>query len=127
MVVKPPEFVIIDGDAVNAKRKRSPPRKKTVAPPTTDALSTALAHVATMAPPALLELVDLLPRDEPYTPLVRALAAALKAYWSKREDAAAQQDVDAVKTAWDQYIHLEPGDKRAAALKIKLDRAIAKL
>lgn len=125
MVVKTPEFVIIDG-GVAPKKKRAPPKKR---PPLkqADALSTALAHVTTMAPPALLELVDLLPRDEPYTPLVRALASALKAYWVKREEDASQRDVDAVKKSWDQYVHLEPGDKRAAAMKIKLDRAIAKL
>lgn len=125
MVVKTPEFVIIEGAAALPKKKRAsvkkPPLKQN------DALASALAHVTTMAPPALLELVELLPRNEPYTPLVKALAAALKAYWTKREEDASQQDIDAVKKAWDQYVHLEPGDKRAAALKIKLDRAIAKL
>jgi hypothetical protein len=118
MGVKTPEFVIIDGD--KALPKKRPSRKKTPEP--SAALEKVLDNAAAIAPAALFELVDLLPRNEPYTPMIKAAVAGLKAYMAKQQDIARDENVAAVKLLWEQYL-LQPDDSH----KLKLDRAINRL
>lgn len=123
MEPKTPEFVIIDG--AKKTKSKSPPKKRASTINTTVALDRALA----IAPPALFELVELLPRDEPYTPVIKAAVAALKAYLASQSqnNAEKQKVVDTIKGLREKIIRLPADDPRRAKLQAKLEKAIDKL
>ena len=116
MVVKTPEVILMartDGRPHGAHPLKTTP---------------TFEEMATLAAPALLRLAeDMLPSGNVYGPLIKALIETLRAYVTQREDVDAQRNVATVKKLWEQYVQLAPDDKRANIVRIKLDRAIAKL
>lgn len=118
MAAKKPDLVIIDGALPATK---TPTRRRQ--PPT----SVMTLDAAMSAAPALMELTQLLPHDKPYTPLIRAAVAALKAYLDRQANGEREKQIAAIKKTWSQFARLPADDKRRAALQLKLDRAINQL
>lgn len=90
------------------------------------AASTALE----IAPAALIELLPLLPADQPYTPLIRAALVAVKAYIDRMEhavDPEREKLIQSIKKTREQIMRIPAGDPRRDKLWGKLERDISKL